>query len=153
MTSPPRAYVAGLRLLARRELTAAQLRERLLRRDYSPEDVDAAVDRLRETGALDDARAARAYASTAARVKGRGRLRVRRELEAAGVDDEAARAALDAAYAEVDEAALIERAIDRRLRGPLHDDAHLARLLQYLVRLGFPSSAALGALKKRRTRS
>jgi len=153
MTSPPRAYVAGLRLLARRELTAAQLRERLLRRDYSPEDVDAAVDRLRETGALDDARAARAYASTAARVKGRGRLRVRRELEAAGVDDETARAALDAAYAEVDEAALIERAIDRRLREPIHDDAHLARLLQYLVRLGFPSSAALGALKKRRTRS
>lgn len=152
MSSPPRAYVAGLRLLARRELTAAQLRERLLRRDYPPDEVDAALDRLRDTGALDDARAARAYASTAARVRGRGRLRVRRELEAAGVDDEAARAALDAAYAEVDEAALIDRAIVRRLRGAIRDEAHLARLLQYLVRLGFPSAAALEALKKRRAR-
>jgi len=150
MTAPP-AYLAGLRLLARRELTAAQLRDRLLARAHPPDEVDAALARLRDTGALDDVRAARALASTAVRVKGRGRLRVLRELEAAGVDPATARDALDAALAETDEAALLDRAIARRLRGPVRDQAHLRRLLQYLVRLGFPTAEALAALKKRRT--
>jgi regulatory protein len=149
MTSPPRAYLAGLRLLARRELTAAQLRERLLRRDYPPDEVDVAIARLRDTGALDDGRAARAHASTAARVKGRGRLRVLRELVAAGVDEATARAAVDAAFADTDEIELLDRAIGRRLCGPIRDRAHLRRLHQSLVRLGFPSAMALDALKKR----
>jgi len=152
MTATPPAYLAGLRLLARRELTHAQLRERLLDRDHPPDEVDAALARLRASGALDDARAARAFASTAVRVKGRGRLRVLRELEAAGVDAATARDAVEAALAETDETTLIDRAIDRRLRGPVRDQAHLRRLHQYLVRLGFPPAEALAALRKRRER-
>ena len=152
MTPPPRAYLTGLRLLARRELTTARLRERLLRREFAPDEVDAALDRLRAEGALDDRRAARAHASAAVRVKGRGRRRVARELEALGLDEDAIRAALDDAFAETDEAALLERAIDRRLRGPIRDQAHLRRLHQHLVRLGFSPAAALAALKRRRPR-
>jgi len=153
MTASPPAYLAGLRLLARRELTGAQLRERLLARDHPPGEVDAALARLRETGALDDARAARALASAAMRIKRRGRLRVLRELGAAGVDEATARDALDAALAETDEAALLDKAIDRRLRGPIRDQAHLRRLHQYLVRLGFHPTEALAALRKRRSRT
>jgi len=151
MTRPTRAYVAGLRLLARRELTTARLRQRLLRQGHAPVVIDDALERLRSDGALDDNRAARAQASTAARVHGRGRLRVLRELHAAGVDDETAREAVQATFAELDEAALIERAIDRRLRGPLSDERQLRRLHQYLIRLGFSPADALTALTKRRT--
>jgi regulatory protein len=150
MSRPTRAYVAGLRLLARRELTTARLRERLLRRGCPPVEIEDALERLQADGALDDRRAARAQASTAARVHGRGRLRILRELEAAGVDDARAREAVEAAFAELDEAALIERAIDRRLRGPIDDERQLRRLHQYLVRLGFSPADALSALMRRR---
>ncbi len=153
MTATAPAELAGLRLLARRELTEAQLRERLRARNHPPDEVDAAVAHLRASGALDDARAARAFASTAVRVKGRGRLRVLRELEAAGIDQATARDAVEAALAETDEPALLDRAIARRLSGPVRDQAHLRRLHQYLVRLGFPSAEALAALRKRRRRA
>ncbi len=150
MTPPPRAYLTGLRLLARRELTTAQLRARLMRRGLEPDDVDAALARLRADGALDDRRAARAYASAAVRIKGRGPLRVRRELDALGLDEDTVRAAVDEAFEDADEATLLDRAIDRRLRGPIRDQGHLRRLHQYLVRLGFGPAAALAALRRRR---
>jgi regulatory protein len=153
MTATPSAYLAGLRLLARRELTSAQLRERLLARGHPADEAEIAMARLRESGALDDGRAARAYASVAVRVKGRGRFRVLRELEATGVDEATAREALDAALAETDEAALLDKAIDRRLRGPITDETHLRRLHRYLVRLGFHPAEALDALRKRRRRA
>ena len=51
-----RAYVAGLTLLARRELAEAQLRTRLARRKFDEEDIDAAVARLRRERAVDDRR-------------------------------------------------------------------------------------------------
>jgi hypothetical protein len=38
-----RAYLAGLRLLARRELSEAQVRTRLERRQFDPDDIAAAV--------------------------------------------------------------------------------------------------------------
>jgi SOS response regulatory protein OraA/RecX len=74
------AFDDGLRMLARRELSSSQLRARLLERDHPSADVEAAIAQLKESGALDDARVARAYAETALKVKGRGRLRIQREL-------------------------------------------------------------------------
>jgi len=149
MTDAPDAYVAGLRLLARRELSTPQLRARLAAKGCPSEDIDLALDRLRAEGALDDRRMARAFASTAARIKNRGRLRILRELEATGVDRETARAAVDEVLDEVDEAALLERAISKRLRGPIRDEGHFRRMHQYLMRLGFPPAAAVAALKAR----
>ncbi len=148
MTAPD-AYLAGLRLLGRRELSAAQLRERLARRGYRDVDIDEALARLRGEGALDDARTARAYASTAARVKGRGHLRILRELEAMGIEPEVARGAVEEVFAEVDEASLLERALRKRLHGPITSEAQLRRLHQALARLGFPPAAIAAALKRR----
>jgi SOS response regulatory protein OraA/RecX len=52
MSDPVRAaYAAGLAMLARRELSEARLRERLRRKDHAAEAIDAAVARLRGTGA------------------------------------------------------------------------------------------------------
>jgi regulatory protein len=149
MSDAPDAYVAGLRLLARRELSAAQLRQRLVARGCLDAAIGAALDRLRSEGALDDRRAARAYASTAARVKGRGRLRILRELDTMGIDQEISRAALNEIFDEIDEPALLERALARRLPGPIRDDGQFRRLHQYLTRLGFPPAAIIAALKAR----
>jgi regulatory protein len=149
MNDAPDAYLAGLRLLARRELSSVQLRDRLAKRGCPDLEIDAALARLREEGALDDRRMARAFASTAARVKGRGRLRILRELEAQGLDREVARAAVDEVFDEIEEPALLERALAKRLRGPIRDEGHFRRLYQYLTRLGFPPSAIAAALKAR----
>src|SRR5512143_1181231 len=111
------AYLAGLQLLARRELSEAQVRQRLARRGYETTDIDAAIARLLEERALDDRRVAAAIAHTESRVRGRGKLRVRRQIEAAGISASLAQAAVDEAFADVDSDALLAAAVERRLRG------------------------------------
>jgi regulatory protein len=147
---PPAAYPLALRFLARRELTTHELRERLAARDVPDQEIDAVIARLTEDGTLNDRRAAAAIARTQAAVKGRGRLRVERELDARGVGRDIARAALDEVFADLPESDLLEKALRRRLRAgsPITDQAHFRRLHQYLLRLGFPSGAAIAALKK-----
>jgi SOS response regulatory protein OraA/RecX len=48
----PSAYLDGLRLLGRRELSVAELRARLLDRDHPADDVDAAIAQPLITRAL-----------------------------------------------------------------------------------------------------
>jgi regulatory protein len=146
----PSAYLDGLRLLGRRELSVADLRARLLDRDHPAGEVDAAIAHLLETRALDDDRVARAYARTAASVKGRGRLRVMRELHAMGIATEVIAAALADVFGELDERALIARALQKKLRGRprIASPAEHARLYQYLMRQGFSPAATIAALRK-----
>jgi SOS response regulatory protein OraA/RecX len=139
-------------MLARRELSVEGVRARLLDREHAPEKVEAAIGHLLETGALDDARVARAYARTAATVKGRGRLRVMRELHAMGIAKDVAAEALGEVFGELDERTLIARALQKKLRGRTRpkDAAELGRLYQYLVRQGFTPAAIAVALRKAR---
>jgi regulatory protein len=143
-------YLDALRLLGRRELSVAGLRARLLDRDHSAEDVEAVIAQLLETHALDDARVARAYARTAATVKGRGRLRVMRELHAMGIPGNVAAEALAEVFGDLDERTLIAKALQKKLRGRtvLEGRAEHARLYQQLMRLGFSPAGIVAALKK-----
>jgi regulatory protein len=147
---PPSAYLDGLRLLGRRELSASQLRARLLDREHPSEEVDAAVAHLLETGALDDGRVARAFARTAAKVKGRGRLRVLRELHAMGIAKEVAAEALAEVFGDLDERTLIAQALQKKLRGRPRgaSAAENARLYPYLMRQGFSPAGIVAALRK-----
>lgn len=137
-------------MLARRELSVAGLKARLADREHSPEDIEAAVERLLETGALDDARVARAYARTAVTVKGRGRLRVVRELHELGIARDVAGEALAEVFGELDERTLIAKALQKKLRGRprISTPAEHARLYQYLMRQGFSPAAVAAALRK-----
>jgi len=143
------AYVQGLRMLAMRELSVAQLRARLLEREHAVDDVEAAIQHLLSTGALDDERVARAYAQTAVKVKGRGRLRVQRELHEMGITRDVAAAALAETYGELDERRLIADALKKKLRGKPRIDspAEYARVYQFLMRQGFSPAAVADALR------
>jgi regulatory protein len=156
MSDPARsAYAAGLAMLARRELSEAQVRERLARKDFDPETIDAAVARLSDVKAIDDCRVALSLARTESAVRTRGRGYVLRRLQSIGIDAEVAREAVDEVFGAIDEAALLERALARRLRGPtarIQDQAQFRRLLNQLVRQGFPPSAVIAALKARSRR-
>jgi regulatory protein len=146
------AYLDALHLLARRELTVAECRARLADKEHSREEIDAAIEHLLETGALDDRRVARAYVRTALTVKGRGRLRIQRELQEKGVPREVAIEALAEAVGDTDERAMVRKAIQKRLRGrtAVKDRAESARLYQYLMRQGFTPAAILAELRKLR---
>jgi regulatory protein len=145
------AYLTALQQLARRELSEAQLRQRLSRRGFPSDDIDTAIDRLRQDGSLDDARVAAAIARSQLSIKKRGARRVRREIEAAGITSALAERAVAEVYAEVDADALMAAAIDRRLgTRRLDDDREMARLYRYLVGQGFDADKAMTALRKRR---
>jgi regulatory protein len=144
------AYTDALQMLARRELSVEGVRARLLDREHSKEAVDAAIEHLIETGALDDRRVARAYARTAAGVKGRGRLRVLRELAAMGIARDVAAEAVGEVFGDLDERSLIAKAIQKKLRGRtrLATVQDRARLYQYLVRQGFTPAAIALAMRR-----
>jgi len=148
------AYIDALRLLAGRELSVAQCRARLLDRDHGPEDVEAAVERLVEEGALNDERVARAHARTAIEVKGRGRLRIARELHEKGISRDVISGVLADVFGELDERSLVTRALQKKLRGRPKpaSQSELARLYQYLLRQGFSPAVVADALRRLRGR-
>jgi len=148
------AYLAALRLLARRELSEAQVRQRLARRQHDCSDIDAAVSRLTVEGSLDDARAAAAIARHETTVSRRGRQRVIRQIEAAGIAPELARRAADDVFADLDPEAQLAAALDRRLRGrsAVADEREHRRLYRYLVAQGFEPDRVHAILTARRAR-
>ena len=146
------AYIAGLTLLARRELAEAQLRQRLARRKFEPDDIEAALARLRHEQAIDDRRTAVACARTELRVKHRGRARVVRQIESLGIARDIARDAVAEVFGEIDEGELLEQALNRRLRlgMDLSDPAVFRRLHRYLLGQGFDASRVTALLRSRR---
>ena len=142
-------------MLGRRELSEVQVRQRLARKGHDADAVDAAVERLRAERAIDDARVAEAIAHTETAIRRRGRLRVRRRIEQAGIAPATARQALDAVFGEIDDEALIEAALARRLRGrdAIDSDVERRKLYRFLVGQGFEPDRVLATLRKPRGRS
>ena len=144
------AYTVALTLLSARELSEAQLRTRLKRRQIDADDIDAAVSRLKADRTLNDRRVAVAIARMESAIKHRGRARVIQKLRQAGIDGATADDAVREVFEEVDEQDLLERAFERRLRGKTVkelDEKGRARLVRGLVAQGFGLDAVLKRLK------
>jgi regulatory protein len=146
------AYLDGLKLLARRELSEAQVRRRLERRGFDKDTVDRAIERLKAARGIDDHRVATAIVRTEALVKRRGTLRVKQRLERAGIAPAVARKVMNEILQEVDDASLIETALLKKLRGriTISSERELQRLYRFLVRQGFEPERILQALNARR---
>jgi regulatory protein len=145
------AYVAGLSMLARRELSEAQVRQRLVRRGHLAPDIDTAIVRLKAERAIDDGRVAEAIARTEVTLHRRGRLRVDRRIQSASVAPATARRAVDEIFGELDAEALLAAALDKRLRGrgSIVDQKEFQRLYRYLLGQGFESDKVLALLRRR----
>ena len=146
LTSHP--YPTGLLLLARRELTSTQLRDRLTKKGFTPEAVSDTIQRLTEEGALDDRRTANIYARQAVLVKHRGPRRAILDIVAIGISQDIAREVVSQTYEEVDIHLVIQRALARRLNGRVQNRNQFQKLYQYLVRQGFDGPLAYTVLKK-----
>jgi len=147
-----RAYVDGLKLLARRELSEAQVRQRLARKGHGEPDIDQAIARLRDERAIDDARVAAAIARRETSSRHRGRLRVRMQIQQAGISQEIARHAVAEAFGSIDDDELIEASLRKRLRGreTIANDREFQRLFRYLNTQGFEHDRIMRALSRRR---
>src|SRR5437868_12177393 len=93
MSDLERCYASALRILGHRFNSIYELKRKLAAKAFSADDIADAIKRLVAEKWLDDERFAGALVRVRAR-KRVGRMRIRRELRAAGVDDDAAATAL-----------------------------------------------------------
>lgn len=140
--------VDALRLLGRRDYTAAELTDKLAKRGYGEDEIAGLTSQLRAERALDDRRVAEAHVRAASRVKRRGRLRIERELLARGVDHAIVRDALTALSADDDLAAMREVLKRRHVPATL-DAASRRRVFQHFLRRGFSADAIARVLGRR----
>ena len=140
-------YLTALKMLARRELSEAQLRQRLLRRQHDLDAIEAALTRLKSERNLDDERVAGAIARSETNLRKRGRFRVTRQIEAAGIASSIAKRVVDETFAAID--GLLTQALARRLRGRtrIEGDREFQRLYRYLVTQGFEPDRVMALLR------
>jgi regulatory protein len=138
------AYVAALRILKYRFNSEAELRRKLRAKKFEAAEIDTTIARLHKEKWLDDDRFAAAFVRTRAN-KRVGKLRIRRELQAAGVNQgSAAQALADNVDPEREAEALRDLCVRRarvlvRRHGPeyLATEEAQAKLTSYLLARGY----------------
>ena len=130
--NPADVRLAAMNLLARREHSRKELRQKLCKRYADPGVIETELDRLAEERLQSDGRYAESYARQRAG-RGFGPLRVRQELRERGIDDSDIDIAFDAA--EVDWA-LVAREVYGKKFGEVPPDnlkerARRSRFMQY----------------------
>jgi len=134
-------YNAAMRALMRRAHSVYEMRQSLERRAEDKSLVKKIIERLKSAGLIDDARYAKQFARQRTESRKQGKFRIARDLRARGIPDRHIEAALVELSQETDEAALIRKRIQRKLkllRGEI-DDRKIASLYRSLLRAGFPS--------------
>lgn len=158
----PDARTAALGLLARRDLSEAEVRERLGQREYAEPEVEEAVGRLRDRGYLDDGALAKALAASRAAGRLHGPNRVADYLRRRRLPPDLVRSAVEEAFPGGAETELAKQAAARlassRAKAPAipgEEDGYRRRqeerkrrerLLRRLVGRGFTWEAALAAV-------
>jgi regulatory protein len=133
----------------RRAHSIHEMREYLGRRAEDADLVSHVIARLRERKYLDDAKYALDYARQHANARRQGRFRIARELRGRGVPDRHIDAALDAVFAETDEATLVRMRLKRHLahvRGSL-GERKIASIYRSLLRAGFSADVIRAELR------
>jgi regulatory protein len=134
------AYRAAERALARRPFARGDLHRRLMQKQHPHQAVAAALARLADQGLLDDRRFAEHYASVQG-ARGRGPVRLLRDLGRQGVDRQTAEWAVRRVSAREGLGGVegARRVAERRAAqlGDLAPDLARRRLLAYLARRGY----------------
>lgn len=149
---PPRrplsAMERAMRLLAIRAHTNCELRQKLLRAGFPPDEVDEAVAECEKRHYLDD----RLFAEDCTSLwmeRGHGSRSIRGKLRQKGIDAETAASVLDNLEEREPEAAC--RAIESRIPSLLREKdprKRRAKALRFLAGRGFSGSALNAAMKR-----
>lgn len=144
-----RAKEAGLRLLAVRARSRAELAQRLSAKGFDPDVIERSLDRLAEVGLIDDAEFARQWVRQRHSFSGKGRQALAQELRRKGVASETAAAALADVTAD-DEYERATELVRRKLRtmpAGLDREKAIRRLVGMLARRGYGHSVAYSVVK------
>jgi regulatory protein len=144
-------YERALDMLEARARAVTELRRLLIKKGEPPEDVDAAIERLRTTGLLDDANFARQLTRSKALGGGHSRRRIQQELAKRGVARDVSNEAVEEVFEDegIDEAATIERVARKKLRtlGGVDLATQKRRLFGFLARRGYNPDAIARVLR------
>jgi regulatory protein len=136
--------LAALDLLARREHSAQELREKLRPR-FPAELIQTALDALREEGVQSDARFSEAYVHYRGS-RGVGPLKIEQELRAKGIERALAREIL---YQSIDWEERCHDVLARKFPlNPKAPPAERARWLRFVAQRGFDAEQARAALRQ-----
>jgi regulatory protein len=143
-----RAKQQAYRLLAYRNQTSSELRDRLQRRGYTAPIIDEVLRQLASDGYLDDRKLALDWARYRLQAKPLGRRRLAWELQRRGVPSESLEEVLREVYSEFDEGMLAEQAARKRLRSQElpRSPRERQRDARYLLSLGFEADTVAAAL-------
>ena len=144
-SAKPTAYERAVRLLAQRPHFRAELAKKLAARGHQRDEIDAALERCRAQGYLDDEAVARAFATERQERRGLGRARVAADLRRRGAPAAATAAALGATSDEDELVRAREAARKWRRKSAASGDPRAA-LARHLDRKGFSRRAILAVL-------
>jgi len=131
------AYEAAIKMLTRKSRTCQEVRETLLAKGASEDDVESVVGRLKAHRHLDDAELAADEAHALIESKGVSPELAVYKLTTRGITPSMARKSVDAAREGRSEWALCERALDQRRRGKALREQDAGREGRALARLGY----------------
>lgn len=147
------AHEACLQLLAVRPRSRAELAQRLLRKGFSPEQIEPVLDRLAEVELIDDVAFANSWVQSRHAYSGKGRRALAAELRLKGVEDAVAAQALS----QVDDASEEQRArelVRKRARTMVLSSegsasvATIRKLAGMLARRGYPQQLAFRVVRE-----
>jgi len=148
-----RCYFAALRILSYRFNSEGELRRKLQAKEFPRDVIEPTLSRLRNENWIDDARFAGAYVRTRI-AKKIGKLRIRRELMAAGVDRDVADRAIreNVADEENDLRAVCNKRVALLVRR--HGAGYVAtpegrnKITGYLLKQGYDSALVRSVVKE-----
>lgn len=135
----------ALWLISFRDHSRRELYDKL-RKDYSEESCDRALDRLEELGLVDDGRYARRYTADLINVKRLPARGVRQKLFEKGVDRDLIDEVLS--EIEVDEEEQIRSIVEKKYANALNDEKGRRRAVNALMRMGFSYADIKSALRE-----
>lgn len=138
--SRERTMNRAVKLLAAKPRSVGELRERLLEKLWTNEEiVDAVIEKLKDYKYLDDGQFARDFAVSKLRQKPQGKRRLQQTMSQKMLDKETVEAAITEAFEKNPESDLIDLAIEKqlRLKGIPETRDATKKFYDHLLRQGF----------------
>jgi regulatory protein len=140
---------SALRMLARRDLSEGEMRERLARREFPPAEIDAVIRRLTDMGLLDDARLCAALARSYREVRRYGPYRIARELKKRRFSPDLVEEAVRGASSPEEELQAARAAVEKKFREGIPPGREgAARAYRFLAGRGFSHDVCRRAIRE-----
>lgn len=127
------AFIKALDILSYANRSSGELRRKLLPL-FGSDAADYAIERLTESGIINDEFYAECLAAELSELRGFGKMRISAELEKRGIPRQIAKSAAEQASVNSDDS--IKRLLETKFKNSLKDEKSLARTINSLKRMG-----------------